>query len=182
MLTNSKPDTLDERWIYPPVLLNKNGEPEYYLYPDGTKKLIGREEPKGFRFNTSKPRMDLLPWDALVEVANHYTKGAKKYPARNWEQGLKWNEGCAASLARHLAKWSSGEDYELENLKSGEQIQVWHDEAMAWNALALIAYRLRGIGEDDRHETIRTPNNDRGSEVLLRDLPALVETEAQQGA
>ena len=105
----------------------------------------------GLRFNTNKARMDLLPWDALVAVAEHYTKGAKKYPARNWENGLKWNEGCAASLARHLAQWSRGEDYELENLPSGEMIQVWHDEAMAWNALALIAFRLRERNElDDR--------------------------------
>lgn len=124
---------------------------------------------EGMRFNEGKPRMDLLPWDALTRVAWHYTNGAKKYPARNWEQGLKWNEGCAASLARHLAKWSTGEDYEVETLPSGEKVQIWHDEAMAWNALALITYRLRGIGNDDRSGRQEPSNTGSGQE--LREMP-----------
>lgn len=105
----------------------------------------------GSRFNANKVRVDLLPWDALLAIAEHYTKGAIKYPARNWEKGLKWNEGCAASLARHLGKWSQGEDFEIEKIGDKEYV-MYHDEAMAWNAIALIAYRLRGIGEDDRHK------------------------------
>lgn len=97
----------------------------------------------GLRYNKDKARMDLLPWDALVEVAHHYRIGAEKYAERNWEKGMKWDEGCAASLARHLAAWSQGEDVDPEN---GQH----HDVAIAWNALALVAYRLRGVGEDDR--------------------------------
>lgn len=102
--------------------------------------------------------MHLLPWDALLAVADYYGIGAKKYPARNWEEGLLWNEGCAASLARHLAKWAQGEDFELENLPSGEQIQIYHDLAMAWNALALVAFRLRERNElDDRPKLQELP-------------------------
>lgn len=104
-------------------------------------------EETGLRYNQNKARMDLLPWDALVEVAHHYRVGAAKYAERNWEKGMKWDEGCAASLARHLAAWSQGEDIDPEN---GQH----HDVAMAWNALALVAYRLRGIGEDDRPYTV----------------------------
>ena len=94
--------------------------------------------------------MDLIPWDAILEVAKHYGDGAKKYPSRNWEKGLKWNEGCAASLLRHQAAWSRGEDSEEETLEDGTVVKYYHDVAMAWNALALIAFRLRNIGEDDR--------------------------------
>lgn len=97
----------------------------------------------GLRYNTGKARMDLLPWDVLVALAHHYRVGAEKYAARNWELGMKWNEGAAASLQRHLAAWSMGEDIDPEN---GQH----HDVAIAWNALALVAYRLRNIGVDDR--------------------------------
>lgn len=95
------------------------------------------------RFNSKKPRMDLLPWDVLLELANHYRVGTEKYGARNWEKGLNWNEGTAASLARHLAAWSNGENIDPEN---GQH----HDLAILWNACSLVAYRLRNIGVDDR--------------------------------
>ena len=95
------------------------------------------------RYNTGKPRFDLLPWDALEQVCAVYNYGCVKYSARNWEKGLKWNEGTGASLQRHYAKWASGEDVDPE---SG----LHHDLHMAFNILAIIAYRLREAGEDDR--------------------------------
>lgn len=108
----------------------------------------------GDRFNTDKPRFDLLPWDVLGALAWHYHCGAQKYDARNWEQGLKWNEGCAASLARHLAKWSTGEDFETENIK-GKDYTFYHDVAILWNAAAMVAMRLRGRHDlDDRPKKI----------------------------
>jgi hypothetical protein len=105
---------------------------------------------KALRHNNAKARMDLLPWDAILELANHYTNSMRKYPDRNWEKGLEWNKGCAASMSRHLAKWSMGEDFETETLPDGTDFTTYHDLAMAWNAIALVAYRLRGIGVDDR--------------------------------
>lgn len=87
--------------------------------------------------------MHLLPWDALLELAKHYDAGRGKYPERGWEQGLKWSEGTAASLMRHLAKWQQGENIDPDN-------GMPHDLAIAWNALALITFRIRDIGEDDR--------------------------------
>lgn len=95
--------------------------------------------------------MHLLPWDALMVLALHYDN--PKYPNRNWEKGLKWDSGCAASLARHLAAWSQGEDVDSEGL--------YHDTAMAWNALSLLAFRLRQIGEDDRPLYIDSPSKQR---------------------
>lgn len=107
----------------------------------------------GDRYNTTKPRMDLLPWDVLLELADHYRVGAAKYADRNWEKGLKWNEGTAASLARHLAAWSTGEDIDPEN---GQ----FHDLAILWNACALVAYRLRNVGIDDRPKKDTTIEKD----------------------
>lgn len=102
-------------------------------------------ETQGKRYNEGKPRMDLLPWDALLELAQHFGLSTKKYPSRNWEKGIKWNEGVGASLARHLAAWSSGEDVD-----PASEHGAYHDVAILWNAAVMVAYRLRGIGIDDR--------------------------------
>jgi hypothetical protein len=44
---------------------------------------------------------------------------------------------------RHLSAWWQGEDKDPETGMS-------HMLHAAWNALTLVAYELRGIGEDDR--------------------------------
>lgn len=97
---------------------------------------------KALRYNQGKPAMHLIPMDALVALAEHYGRGAEKYAPRNWENGLKWNEECASSLLRHLAAWSQGEEKDVEGF--------YHDVAILWNAMALVTYRLRQIGLDDR--------------------------------
>lgn len=103
----------------------------------------------GNRYNNDKPRMDLLPWDVLWELGHVYRIGALKYSDRNWERGLEWNKGCAASLARHLASWGQGEDFTVENI-GGVDHKLYHDLAMVWNAMALVRFRLHGVGTDDR--------------------------------
>uniref|UniRef100_UPI001E4FF338 dATP/dGTP diphosphohydrolase domain-containing protein n=1 Tax=Acetomicrobium sp. S15 = DSM 107314 TaxID=2529858 RepID=UPI001E4FF338 len=44
-------------------------------------------------------RYDLIPSDALRELAKVYTVGAEKYGERNWEKGMSWGRalypGCA---------------------------------------------------------------------------------------
>src|SRR5215216_5799763 len=95
---------------------------------------------RALRYNAGKSRMDLLPWDALLQLGLHYGECTRKYPDRNWEKGLPWAE-TSASAARHLAKWSTGEDYEDETLADGSTLRTYHDVAMVWNALALTTYR-----------------------------------------
>lgn len=70
---------------------------------------------KGNRFNTGKLRYDLIPTHAQHEYARVLTMGAEKYGDRNWEKGLYWMKGCAASLERHLASFKAGEDYDPES-------------------------------------------------------------------
>jgi len=102
------------------------------------------------RYNQGKPGVHLVPLDTLVDLARVYDYGAIKYSPHNWEKGLPWNKGVAASLLRHLAKWQTGED-------NDEESGLPHDLHIAFNALALIAYRLRGVGDDDRHKTAQPP-------------------------
>ena len=97
---------------------------------------------QGLRFNSGKVRFDLVPHEAEEALAEHYGRGAMKYPGRNWENGMPWM-GVAASLRRHLNKWLAGEDYD-------EETGGHHMIAVAWNAIALFTYFVRGLGTDDR--------------------------------
>ncbi len=94
------------------------------------------------RYDEGKAPMHLLPWDALLELAHIYGRGALKYAPRNWEKGMNWSR-VFDSLIRHASAWNMGEDRDKE---SG-QLHMLH---VAWNALALATYQLRGVGRDDR--------------------------------
>lgn len=86
-------------------------------------------------------RFDLLPWDALWVLAEHYGKGAAKYAARNWERGYDFSDSVA-QMGRHLAQIATGELIDPENGSP-------HAAAIAFGALALIAFELRGIGNNN---------------------------------
>jgi hypothetical protein len=111
---------------------------------------------------SKQARFDLLPWDALYALAEHFGDGSKKYADRNWEKSYAWGLSRAA-LGRHFASWSQGEDYDEDGRS--------HIVAVLWHASVLTAFWLRGIGTDDRPRTgIRTPNDldaagERGREV-----------------
>jgi len=85
---------------------------------------------------------DLIPWDALEEVAKVYGWGATKYSDRNWERGFKWGLSYAAMI-RHMAAFWRGEDYDPE---SG----LRHVAHAVWHGLLLLAFAMRGIGTDSR--------------------------------
>jgi hypothetical protein len=89
-----------------------------------------------------KPRLDLLPFDALDEVAKVYNFGAVKYAERNWDAGMEWHRYFRAALS-HLWKWWQGEDRDHESGLS-------HLTHATFNVLALLTYELRKIGKDDR--------------------------------
>lgn len=97
----------------------------------------------GLRYNDGKVRFDLLPPEALWELANLYTKGAIKYADRNWERGMSWGK-CFASMMRHAWSFWRGEEID-------EETGVHHMIAVAWNAFAIYTYSIRKIGIDDRN-------------------------------
>jgi hypothetical protein len=96
----------------------------------------------GLRYNEGKPQWDLMPYDALGQLAMVYTRGAQKYAPHNWLRGMDWSK-CFASMQRHAAAWHGGEDNDPET-------GLPHTAMIAWNALALLTYQLRGLGVDDR--------------------------------
>ncbi len=97
---------------------------------------------EGRKDDGGKPRMDLLPFDALLDVADVLDYGAKKYAARNWEKGMLWGRMSGAAL-RHLGRWMTGENVDPE---SGRH----HLAHFACCALMLLALAKRNVGTDDR--------------------------------
>src|SRR5687768_17425193 len=64
------------------------------------------------KFDTSKPRMELIPAIPQIEYAKVLTFGAKKYGDDNWRlgTGLIWSRIIGA-MERHLYAIKNGEDY-----------------------------------------------------------------------
>ena len=65
--------------------------------------------PNGFvrDMHTGKGRMDLLPWNAIIELSKHCENGAIKYGEHNVDRGCLYHS-LVDSGARHLAKWIAG--------------------------------------------------------------------------
>jgi len=116
----------------------------------------------GIRDNKGKARMSLLPFDALRELAGLFTWGASKYGAWNWSKGLSWSE-TMDSLMRHQERWLARDEVD----ESGYH----HDVHILWNAVVLVAMRLRGIGKDDRHTQTKSDSvSDGSTHVPERDV------------
>jgi hypothetical protein len=104
----------------------------------------------GLRHDQGKLRVDLLPADALQEVARVMTYGAHKYAERNWERGMPWSK-VAGPLDRHWLDFKLGRRVDRET-KLRTMAHV------ACNALFLLAYEMRGLHHlDDIEPFARAP-------------------------
>lgn len=75
--------------------------------------------------HSGKGRYDLLPWEAIHEVALHCEQGAEKYGERNCEKGIPIHSFIDSAL-RHIKCYLCGMDDEP------------HLRAAAWNILFAI--------------------------------------------
>lgn len=96
------------------------------------------------KYDTYKPRMELLSRIALEQMAQVLTFGAKKYDAHNWRKGMDWSRLYGAAM-RHLLASLDGEDLDPE---SGFP----HLAHAAVNLMFLLEYSSKGLGTDDRHK------------------------------
>ncbi len=87
-------------------------------------------------------RYDLVPSEAMDEVARVYGMGAKKYDDHNWGKGYKDGLSIQA-LERHVSQFKQGNNLDPE---SG----LNHLAHAAFHCLALITFCKRGLGTDDR--------------------------------
>ena len=109
---------------------------------------------EGQKFDSNKPRYDLIPPEVEEAIAQVLTFGAAKYSARNWELGMDWGRPYAA-LRRHMAAWWSGQDNDEETGMS----HLWH---AACCIAFLVAFEQRGSGNDDRPSTKASALNPTG--------------------
>lgn len=95
-----------------------------------------------------KPRMDLIPWDAVEAIAQHFGTSAAKYPDHDWEKldpAYSWSTYFGAMM-RHAGRWALGEDYDEKGYS--------HAAAFATNAMMLLTYVVREHPGDDRPKVL----------------------------
>ena len=95
---------------------------------------------------------DLLPFEALKRVAQHYTNGAKKYTKNNWKLGIP-TERFFSSALRHLIEYRLGETEED------------HLSAVIFNILGIIFNEEKDKEGFNREEYIRDIMSIPGSTV-----------------
>jgi len=96
----------------------------------------------GVKHDQEKDPWHLVPWDAIREVVKVLKFGATKYAPRNWERGMDYHR-CFRATINHMTAWWDGEDNDPET-------GISHLAHAACNCLFLMAYKLRGIGVDNR--------------------------------
>ncbi len=89
-----------------------------------------------------KPRVELIPPLALLEIGKVLEFGAKKYGANNWRNGMHWSRLHGAAL-RHLLAWFGGEHKDAES-------DLSHLAHAACCILFLMECEAQQIGHDDR--------------------------------
>ena len=87
-------------------------------------------------------RFDLIPPNAIIEIAELYGRGAEKYEDRNWEQGYPISLSFAA-LNRHLWQFWNGENRD-------EETKAHHLSSVIFHAIAMMTFQDTHPEFDDR--------------------------------
>ena len=125
-----------------------DGTEVHFAPVDGTEIRVTSET--GGQKGAKLARFDLMPVDALRELAEHYGKGEKKYPTEagipNFRKGYDISLSYAA-LQRHANQFWGGEDIDAETGSN-------HMIAAAWHALYIVQ-TMHDYGDrfDDRLTT-----------------------------
>ena len=135
------------------VQVRLESDRESYYYASQTVVVVSTDRsPLPFsnpQFSTSdsgatkqvkEARYDMIPADALDELARHYGKGAEKYAAfdsgdglgkiDNWRRGYDWSLSYAA-LQRHAWAFWNREDIDEETGSKHLIAAAWHCLTMA---------------------------------------------------
>ena len=69
---------------------------------------------EGIKYDSAKPKMNLLPPKAILEVAKVLTFGAEKYDAENWRKLDDLQNRYTAGALRHIFAHMDGEELDPE--------------------------------------------------------------------
>ena len=69
---------------------------------------------KGIKYDGEKPKMNLLPPKAIIEVGKVLTFGAEKYGAENWKELEDLQNRYTAGALRHIFAHMDGEKLDPE--------------------------------------------------------------------
>ena len=69
----------------------------------------------GVKYDAGKPRLDLLPWGAVVACAETLTYGAQKYGEDNWSRVPNGPARYLAASLRHVIAFARGEWLDTES-------------------------------------------------------------------
>ena len=69
---------------------------------------------EGIKYDSEKPKMNLLPPKAIMEVAKVLTFGAEKYDSENWRKLDDLQNRYTAGALRHIFAHMDGEELDPE--------------------------------------------------------------------
>ncbi len=69
---------------------------------------------EGQKFDSGKPRYDLLPFSAMDEVAHVLGYGAQKYGEHNWRAVQDAHSRYIAAAIRHISEYQQGREIDTE--------------------------------------------------------------------
>lgn len=100
---------------------------------------------EAIKHDKGKPRLDLIPPQAMIDIAKVLAYGAGKYSDHNWREngGMKYSRLYAAAQRHMLAFW----DGESEDEETG----VSHLAHAACCIIFLMTYETTDAGVDDRY-------------------------------
>ena len=70
---------------------------------------------QGMKFDQGKPRPELLPPLALMEISKVLAFGAQKYSAGNWRKVRGWRWRYTGAVLRHMFLYMSGNQVDSES-------------------------------------------------------------------
>ena len=97
------------------------------------------------KHDQDKPRIDLIPPQAIIDIAEVLTYGAGKYDSHNWRDngGLDYSRLYAAAQ-RHLLSFWDGQSLD-------EETGMSHLAHAACCIVFLMSYEAEDNGKDDRY-------------------------------
>lgn len=105
---------------------------------------------EAIKFDSDKPKVELLSSIALVEISKVLTFGAQKYESHNWRKGMHWSRPLGAAL-RHLLAYIGGEDRDPESGLS-------HLAHAGCCIMFLLEYEQTHKKLDDRYKAVDKPH------------------------